>query len=292
MKRGSRGSRNGSSTRSTRASQVPRGESRACESEATAGRGRAHERGVRAPGVQHRASRMDSSGTKYLFLGARTEDRSSMSVMEGPSAVLKPRAGTLSKPEPLNLPMPVSKVSPGAGAAWDSESSSGSENEPEEAMVPSPAELVNVKPIKVSAGTPPLKARGGDVTAHRATHKTDAGQLRICAVTWNMCNRRFPGNLEPMLAPLFGGEGERRGWTASDDGDGTPCDVLVVGVQEAPAMDGFVELLMDALGGADDCASWCVAGTGRMDPDGSVCPARAAADGHRCAPRRCELWDR
>ena len=177
-----------------------------------------------------------------------------MSVMEGPSAVLKPRAGIPSEPEDLNLPMPVSEVSPGAGAAWDSDSSSGSENDPEEALgvVPNPAELVNVKPIKVSAGTPPLKARGGDVKAHRTTHETDAGQLRICAVTWNMCNRRFPGNLEPMLAPLFGGEGERRGWTASDGGDGTPCDVLVVGVQEAPAMDGFVELLMDALGGDDE----------------------------------------
>ena len=113
--------------------------------------------------------------------------------------------------------MPVSEVSPGAGAAWDSDSSSGSENDPEEALgvVPNPAELVNIKPIKVSAGTPPLKARGGDVKAHRTTHETDAGQLRICAVTWNMCNRRFPGTWN-LCWRRSRRRGERRGWTASD----------------------------------------------------------------------------
>ena len=42
-----------------------------------------------------------------------------------------------------------------------------------------------------------------------------------------------------MLAPL-----------REDDG-GMRCDVLVVGLQEAPALDGFVELLLDALGGDD-----------------------------------------
>ena len=40
-----------------------------------------------------------------------------------------------------------------------------------------------------------------------------------------------------MLAPLREDDGHVR------------CDVLVVGVQEAPALDGFVELLLDALGG-------------------------------------------
>ena len=41
---------------------------------------------------------------------------------------------------------------------------------------------------------------------------------------------------------------------ADDDEDGidTPCDILVVGVQEAPAMDGFVEGLLAALGGDDE----------------------------------------
>ena len=42
-----------------------------------------------------------------------------------------------------------------------------------------------------------------------------------------------------MLAPLREDDGHVR------------CDVLVVGVQEAPALDGFVELLLDALGGDD-----------------------------------------
>lgn len=167
-----------------------------------------------------------------------------MSVMSGPSAVLKPRASNLSSPQPMNLPAPVSKVHPPEDAPRASDGSSSSEGgDGDEAEVPSHA---NVRPIKVSEAsdvpsrTPPRKG------------ETDAGQLRICAVTWNMCGRRFPDNLEPMLAPLFGGEGERRGWTAAGDAEGTPCDVLVVGVQEAPAMDGFVERLMDALGGEDE----------------------------------------
>ena len=99
-----------------------------------------------------------------------------MSVMSGPSAVLKPRASNLSSPQPMNLPAPVSKVHPPEDAPRASDGSSSSEGgDGDEAEVPSHA---NVRPIKVSEAsevpsrTPPRKG------------ETDAGQLRICAVTW------------------------------------------------------------------------------------------------------------
>ena len=69
------------------------------------------------------------------------------------------------------------------------------------------------------------------------SRNADPARLRVCAVTWNMCNRKFPGDLAPMFAPLQEDDGHMR------------CDVLVVGVQEAPALDGLVGLLLDALGG-------------------------------------------
>ena len=77
------------------------------------------------------------------------------------------------------------------------------------------------------------------------------GQLRICAVTWNMNKKRFPKNLEPLLAPLFGTTGDGEGADGGEDGEGgeeDPCDVFVVGVQEAPAMEGFVATVLRALG--------------------------------------------
>lgn len=94
------------------------------------------------------------------------------------------------------------------------------------------------------------------------TETTRGGQLRICAVTWNMNKRRFPRNLRPMLAPLFG-QGDAAGeHGCGGDGGGAdsnteadfPCDIFVVGVQEAPALDGFVDTMLTALGGGDAVA--------------------------------------
>ena len=102
-------------------------------------------------------------------------------------------------------------------------------------------------------------SRSDDGTASTSGKENEKEkELRVCSVTWNMCGRKFPSNLEPMLAPLFGrgDDGDIvRGWSAADDdedGIDTPCDILVVGVQEAPAMDGFVEGLLAALGGDDE----------------------------------------
>ena len=113
--------------------------------------------------------------------------------------------------------------------AWDSDGSSGSsENDP--TVVPfdpvPPPRLLSVR-----SRAPATDGYNYDDTANTSGRKPAQKELRVCAVTWNMCGRKFPSNLEPMLAPLFGrgDDGDVvRGWSAADDdedGIDTPCDM-------------------------------------------------------------------
>lgn len=172
--------------------------------------------------------------------------------LAGPSAVL--RARNTKPTEPGAQPKAVSPVK-----AWDSDGSSGSsENDPGAATVVPFDPVPPPRLLSVRSRAPATDGYNYDDTASTSGRKPAQKELRVCAVTWNMCGRKFPSNLEPMLAPLFGrgDDGDVvRGWSAADDdedGIDTPCDILVIGVQEAAAMDGFVEGMLSALGGDDE----------------------------------------
>jgi len=192
-------------------------------------------------------------GSVWLELTARDrameDPEGSSQQLSGPSAVLKAR-----KTKGVDAGAQPKAVSP--VKAWDSDASSvsaESENDPVAATVVPFDPVPPPRPLSVRSRAP------DDGTASTSGKENEKEkELRVCSVTWNMCGRKFPSNLEPMLAPLFGrgDDGDIvRGWSAADDdedGIDTPCDILVVGVQEAPAMDGFVEGLLAALGGDDE----------------------------------------
>ena len=168
---------------------------------------------------------------------AMEDPEGSSQQLSGPSAVLKAR-----KTKGVDAGAQPKAVSP--VKAWDSDASSvsaESENDPVAATVVPFDPVPPPRPLSVRSRAP------DDGTASTSGKENEKEkELRVCSVTWNMCGRKFPSNLEPMLAPLFGrgDDGDIvRGWSAADDdedGIDTPCDILVVGVQEAPAMDGFV----------------------------------------------------
>ena len=165
--------------------------------------------------------------------GARAD---AMSALAGPLAVLRRRAD-VGEVAPSSDELTSPSGAPDTLRSMDGASSS--DNLDDAASKPSHD---SPKPTKVSSGQLVAAPNIHFVIAKpHVSYKANPVRLGVCAVTWNMCTRKFPGDLTPMLAPLFGG-----------DDDGTRCDVLVVGVQEAPAMDGFANVVLDALGGDDE----------------------------------------
>ena len=185
-----------------------------------------------------------------------------MDSQTGPSAVLRPRNVT-------STPGSGAGVTVASGKPGGRSSAEGSENRhgngpPHVRVTPDvlPSTMANARSSGNTGGT----SAGGVTT----TENVKEGQLRICTVTWNMHNRRFPRNLKPMLAPLLpmfrdgdgdGDVGAGAGDTVAggsssgiDDTEDIPCDIMVVGVQEAPAMDGFVDDMLVALGGSETFA--------------------------------------
>lgn len=184
-------------------------------------------------------------------------------VQAGPSAVLKPRNLSSSSSQPSSVAGATTVVSRTSGGGSSTSAAEGSENRHVEHHEPP---RVRVKPDVLPTTTTTTAIAsvnvGGGGAGGVTTESIRGGQLRICTVTWNMNKRRFPRNLKPMLAPLFGeGDGDVvaggdgnviiGGGTAGAEGMNVPCDVFVVGVQEAPAMDGFVDTMLGALGGRD-----------------------------------------
>ena len=160
-----------------------------------------------------------------------------MSALAGPSAVLRRRdvGGTATSSDepssysgaPLAPDTPRSKMDDGSDDNLDG-------------AVATPSRHEDVKPGKVSSGKSATASFSTPVVSRsRVSMNSDPARLRVCAVTWNMCTRKFPEDLTPMLAALSGD-------------DGTRCDILVVGVQEAPVLEGFVTSVLAALGGEDE----------------------------------------
>jgi len=180
-------------------------------------------------------------------------DRGAMSALAGPSAVLRrrPDVGETETSKDVQTSFSGGHLAEGPPLRSSDGASSSADDvdgaEVTRAAVPMQAD---VKPFKVSLGQLAAASTGSPaVSKPRVSRKAKPARLRVCAVTWNMCTRKFPDDLSPMLAPLFGAH---QGWSASNDDDGAQCDVLVVGVQEAPSLDGFVELILNALGGDDE----------------------------------------
>lgn len=181
----------------------------------------------------------------------------------GPSAVLKPRKLSSSSSQLSSWAGATTVVSRTSGGESSTSAAEGSENRHVEHHEPPRVRVkLDVHPTTTTTTAITSVNAGGGDAGGVTTESIRGGQLRICTVTWNMNKRRFPGNLEPMLAPLFGeGDGDAvtggdgdvivGGGTAGAEGMNVQCDVFVVGVQEAPAMDGFVDTMLGALGGRD-----------------------------------------
>lgn len=190
------------------------------------------------------------------------EGRKGTQVKAGPSAVLRPR--NVANGQPSSGAGEVSS----ATCRKSSSAAKGAENQ----LVEQDARALNRVLVKKPVGLSPVKTTNashnvkGNAAGAMTTETIRGGQLRVCAVTWNMNKRRFPRNLAPMVAPLFGvGEGDedvagvdatvgnKGGNSAGAERDGgmtdIPCDIFIVGVQEAPNMDGFVDAMLAALGG-------------------------------------------
>lgn len=215
-------------------------------------------------------------------------------VQSGPSAVLRPRNVTNTRVQPSSSAAGPRTSSHGKKQAGSGSSSAaaatGFENQHEDEHAGVAVPSARVKRTELD-GIPTLTTTtafsNADVSSVSggggAGGAIRGGQLRICAVTWNMNKRRFPRNLQPMLAPLFG-EVEASGSTGGDaaargngggDGKGDagemsiPCDIFVVGVQEAPTMDGFVDTMMIALGGNNKDTFAHIEGVS-LDPGGWI----------------------
>ena len=187
-------------------------------------------------------------------------ERGAMSALAGPSAVLRrrPDSGTSEAPGDDRMSSSGAHVAEGqALRSSDGASSSAADDvdgaETSRAAVRGRPDANPVEAPQRPRVSTPAGSLGGPKPG--VSRNADPARLRVCAVTWNMCNRKFPGDLAPLLKPLREDDGHMR------------CDVLVVGVQEAPALDGFVELLLDALGG--DGAFVHLAGVS-LDPGGWI----------------------
>lgn len=176
--------------------------------------------------------------------GVARLDRGAMSALAGPSAVLRrrPDGGTSETPADDRMSSSGAHLAEGQTLRSSDGASSAADDvhDGAEASRAGVRGQPDANPAKAPPGRRvPTTAGSLGVPKPRVPRNADPARLRVCAVTWNMCNRKFPRDLAPMLAPLREDDGHVR------------CDVLVVGVQEAPALDGFVELLLDALGGDD-----------------------------------------
>ena len=193
-----------------------------------------------------------------------------MSALAGPSAVRRrPDGGTSETPADDRMSSSGTHLAEGQTLRSSDGASSAADDvhDGAEASRAGVRGQPDANPAKAPPGRRvPTTAGSLGVPKPRVPRNADPARLRVCAVTWNMCNRKSPGTRAHA----------RYRFEKTTD---TCGDVLVVGVQEAPALDGFVELLLDALGGDDALVHLAGVSLTPAGGSGRVRAARAPAHG-------------